>query len=96
MDLKKTARWEAAIFFVMMLVSSWSETTVSSGAFYIFALIAAGISVLVYFAGMRFLPKLHEKGTGWKLVLAGGIAGANLAPCSVQRFQLVRRMIGQE
>ncbi len=24
---------------------------------------------------MRFLPKLHEKGTGWKLVLAGGIAG---------------------
>lgn len=76
MDLKKTARWEAAIFFVMMLVSSWSETTVSSGAFYIFALIAAGISVLVYFAGMRFLPKLHEKGTGWKLVLAGGIAGA--------------------
>ena len=31
--------------------------------------------MLVYFAGMRFLPKLHEKGTGWKLVLAGGIAG---------------------
>lgn len=76
MDLKKTARWEAAVFFVMMLVSSWSEATVSSGAFYVFALIAAGISFLVYFAGMHFLRRLHEKGTGWKLVLSGGLAGA--------------------
>ena len=46
MDLKKTARWEAAIFFVMMFVSSWSETTDSSGAFYIIALIPAGKSLI--------------------------------------------------